>query len=282
MFQKIGNPEVLRVSFRPMEVLRDKRRRITAPNFRSLLQETLVERCRHNPNYSLRSFARSLQVEPSALSQMINGKRPITEKMKLRLGSALGLSVEQLHKLPTSEDMTAVRAAPEFQQMTLDSFAVISDWYHYAILELTYIDGFKSDAAWISQRLGITKSEANIAIERLLRLGLLKQDTKGRWIDASENGELSHLTPEATSDAARKYQVQLLEISKRAVQEIPLAKRNHTSATMCFDPEDLAVAVEAITKFRRGFARDFQPKKAKDVYQLQISFFPLTKLKENL
>lgn len=265
-----------------MDLIREKKRRMTAPNFRSLLQETLVERCRHNPNYSLRSFARSLQVEPSALSQMINGKRPITEKMKLRLGSALGLSVEQLKRLPTSEDIDAVRAAPEFQQMTLDAFAVISDWYHYAILELTYVDGFKSDALWISQRLGITKSEANIAIERLLRLGLMKKDAKGRWIDASENGEITHLTPEVSSDAARKYQCQLLEISKRTVQEVPLSKRNHTSATMCFDPEDLKVAIDAITKFRRNFARDFQPKKAKDVYQLQISFFPLTKQQENL
>lgn len=265
-----------------MELLREKRKRIIAPNFRSFLQEMLVERCRSNPNYSLRSFARSLQVEPSALSQMLNGKRPITDKMKLRLGSALGLSVEKIHKMPSSEDLTSLRAAPEFQQMTLDSFAVISDWYHYAILELTHVEGFKSEALWISQRLGITKSEANIAIERLLRMELLKPDAKGKWLDTSENGELTHLTPAVTSDAARKYQCQLLELSKRSVQEVPVSKRNHTSATMCFDTEDMAIAIDAIAKFRRSFAREFQPQKAKDVYQLQISFFPLTTQKEDL
>lgn len=266
-----------------MEVVSVKGKRIQARNFKQLLQEELVARCRNNPNYSLRSFARALQIEPSALSQMINGKRPITEKMKLRLGAALGLSTDQIRKLPASEDMSSGKASEiHFQQLALDTFAVISDWYHYAILELTYLDDFQTDAQWISQRLGITKSEVNIAVERLLRMQLLKKTPKGKWIDASENGELTHLTPSETSDAARKYQCQLLELSKKAVQEVPLAKRNHTSATLCFDPEDLQLAIAKIAEFRRSFARELQPKKAKDVYQLQISFFPLTKQKETL
>jgi uncharacterized protein (TIGR02147 family) len=72
--------------------------------------------------------------------------------------------------------------------------------------------------------------------------------------------------------------MELLELSKRAVQEIDVKRRNHTSATICFDPADLNDAIEAIAKFRRKFAQDFQPrKKGKTVFQLQISFFPLTK-----
>ncbi|MNL30871.1 hypothetical protein D3C87_1526320 [compost metagenome] len=141
------------------------------------------------------------------------------------------------------------------------------------------MDGFKSDAQWISQRLGITKSEVNIAIERLLRLGLLKKSPQGKLTDASESGELTSLNSQVSSDAARKYQIQLLELSKKAVQEIPREQRNHTSATMCFDPEDLPQAIARITEFRRAFARDFQPRKAKEVYQMQISFFPLSKMK---
>lgn len=267
-----------------VQVVSIKGKRIQARSFKQLLQEELVARCRANPNYSLRSFARALQIEPSALSQMINGKRPITEKMKLRLGAALGLSTDQVRKLPASENASLENTPSQarFQQLALDTFAVISDWYHYAILELTYLEDFKADPQWISQRLGITKSEVNIAIERLLRMGLLKTTPKGKWIDASENGELTHLTPAETSDAARKYQCQLLELSQRAVQEVPLAKRNHTSATLCFDPDDLEIAITKIAEFRRAFARELQPKKAKDVYQLQISFFPLTKQKETL
>lgn len=249
-------------------------RKNNALNFRQFLQEELVSRCRENPNYSLRSFARALKVEPSALSQIINGKRPLTEKMKLRLGSALGLSLHHLKKLPTTNAITT----SSYQQIALDAFAVMSDWYHYAILELTYLDDFKAEAGWISRRLGITKSEANIAVERLFRLDLLVADKAGRWKDSSENGRLTQIQLGLSSDAARKYQRQLLELSKTALQEVPLSQRNHTSAAFCFDTKDLPRAIESIKTFRRQFAEEFQPKdKAREVYQIQISFFPLTK-----
>jgi transcriptional regulator with XRE-family HTH domain len=253
-----------------------KQKSFSISNFKQLLQEELVERCRTNPNYSLRSFARSLRVEPSALSQIINGKRPLTQKMKLRLGAALGMSATELKKY-TRDDDSGNPKVSHYQQLTLDSFAIISDWYHYAILELTHTEGFRPDPAWISKRLGITKSEVNVALERLFRLELLEKTSNGQWVDASENGVLSHLKPGVSSDAARKYQCQLLELSKSAVQEIPVSKRNHTSATFSFDPEDLPRAIERISEFRRSFAVEFQPKnKGKEVYQIQISFFPLT------
>ncbi|WP_373999030.1 DUF4423 domain-containing protein [Bdellovibrio bacteriovorus] len=195
--------------------------------------------------------------------------------MKLRLGTALGLSTDQIRRMTSAE----LPLPHEPQCLNLDTFAAIADWYHYAILELTRVEGFQSNVAWIAQRLGITRTEANIAIERLFKLQLLKETSYGQWIDTSENGELTHLTPSQTSEAARAYQCQLLELSKKTVQEVPLSKRNHTSAAFCFDPEDLPQAIERITEFRRAFAREFKPRTSKEVFQIQISFFPLTKMK---
>src|SRR6202050_4890689 len=64
--------------------------------FRLLLQDELAARCSRNPNYSLRSFAKFLSVSPAALSAILKGKRPITHKMKERLGLQLGLSLKEL------------------------------------------------------------------------------------------------------------------------------------------------------------------------------------------
>lgn len=215
-----------------------------------------------------------MAVEPSALSQMINGKRPITPRMATRIGSALGLPSEKIAKLSNSRK----NSDREFQQITLDTFAAISDWYHYAILELTYTRSFKPDLSWIARRLGITKSEANIATERLTRLGLLGEDENGKWLDQSENGQLTHLAKNISSSATKKYQSQLLELSKKSIYEVDLQKRNHTSMTLKFKDEDMAAAVEAIAKFRRGFEKKFGvSSEADEVYQLQISLFPLTK-----
>ena len=55
----------------------------------------------------------------------------------------------------------------------LDTFAVISDWYHYAILSLLEVTDARLDPRWISKRLGINRLEARLAIERLKRLSLI-------------------------------------------------------------------------------------------------------------
>jgi hypothetical protein len=194
--------------------------------FRLLLQQELAKRCQANPNYSLRSLARSLGVEPSSLSQIISGKRALTQKMKMRLGTGLGMTVKEIQQIPADDrDLDGSAVVPQFQQQTLDTFALIGDWYHYAILELTYVGDFRGDHLWISRRLGITRSEVNIAVERLVRLNLLAISPDGQWEDLSADGALTHLKPAMSSEAARRYQMQLLELSKRAVQEVDVGEQ---------------------------------------------------------
>lgn len=195
--------------------------------------------------------------------------------MKFRLGSALGLTADEINSiLPTDLH------SPEkiiFQRLDLDTFALISDWYHYAILEMISLDKFKPDPRWIAKSLGITQSEANFAIQRLFRLGFIKKNPDGTWKDTSENGDLTHIEAGISSQAAREYQRQLLDLSKKAVAEIPISKRNHTSVTISFNSNDMEEAIQDIANFRRQFARKFQRSQmADEVYQMQISFYPLT------
>ena len=53
---------------------------------------------------------------------------------------------------------------PSTYQMTLDSFAFISDWFHYGILSLLEIAGARFEARWVARHLGITEIEAKSAI----------------------------------------------------------------------------------------------------------------------
>lgn len=275
-----GLPNTLAInSIRRMEkqgLIHNKK--LQASEFRFVLQDKLLQRCRDNPRYSLRAFAKSLQVSPSALSAMINGKRPITDKMTRKLGLELGLKLEQLDQfLSHSQSSTPT---PTYQQLTLDTYTFISDWYHYAILELTRLKHFESDPAWISQTLGISRSETNAAIERLIRLGLLAIDKKGRMIDTSENGLATNINGDLTSIAAKKLQKQILEKSIKALEEVPVEDRNHTSMTMAIHPQDLHEATEKIKIFRRELCQYFERRpKPTQIYQLSISLFPVTKIK---
>jgi uncharacterized protein (TIGR02147 family) len=244
-------------------------------SFQEILRNELIARNRKNPRYSLRAFAKSLEIQPSALSQMLSGRRPITEKMKLRLGMALGFSATELGQISASSKQSRIS---NYQRIDEDQLDVIADWYHYAILELTYLADFKSDAGWVAKRLGLSPTEARVAIDRLFRMGFLLKTKRGNWEDSSKDGKLTHISPGITSAAARKHQIQLLDLSKKAVQEVDIQKRNHTSMTMAIHLDDLPAAIERIALFRRQFAEEFQSKrKAEEVYQLQIGLFPLTK-----
>lgn len=130
-------------------------------DFQSYLRTELTQRCRANAAYSLRAFARDLDVEPSALSKILSGKRAITHEMKTRFGKKLKLTRQQLNVLRCAKSVSMAEDAADFGEssasssgsaglyrlMAEDSFRILSDWYHYAILELTKVDHFRSDAA---------------------------------------------------------------------------------------------------------------------------------------
>lgn len=244
-------------------------------DFRVVLQQEFVKRCQKNPHYSLRSFARALSIEPSPLSAILRGKRPITEKMKNRLGLALGFSLSEMAKFSG----TAPRGAEaNYQQLTLDSYAVISDWYHYAILELIRVKSFKGDLTYISKALGISKTETHIAVERLQRLGLLSISKNGKWVDNTTNGYATNINQDLTSQASKKLQRQVLEMALRALEELPTDVRSQTSMTMAISPEDLPEAKVMIKNFRRELCSFLEKnKKPTQVYNLGISLYPISK-----
>ena len=245
-------------------------------SFRSFLQNEFVTRCRNNRNYSLRSFARSLKLSPAALSEMLNGKRTITSKTKERVALMLQLTPQELSRIETASPTTTTGAL-QYEQLTLDAFAVVADWYHFAILELLAVKGFKSDPKWIATTLGISPTEAQIAVERLLRLKLLNQDEKGRLKD-STTGYTSSLSKGMTSEAAMRFQSQIFIKAAEAIAEVPLQLRDHTGMTFAINTRDLPRARKRIESLRRELDELFRATGDFDeVYHLSVGLFPLTK-----
>lgn len=252
---------------------------------RLILQDALATRCAGNPHYSLRSFARFLAISPAALSALINGKRPITDKMKERLGLKLGLSLEQLAKIKAKPHGNSKlkphrqAAGKPFHQVTIDIFNIISEPYHYALMELIKTHDFQSNSRWIASRLGITASEVNIAVERLERTGLLYRDEKGQLLDVT-GGFSTDIRAGLSSLAQRRFQIRSLQAAMNAVESIPPFDRDNTSMTMAVHANDLPKARHMIKEFRRSFcARMESNPNLDEVYQLTISFIPITKIK---
>jgi transcriptional regulator with XRE-family HTH domain len=241
--------------------------------FRQRLQEELVRRCRVNPKYSLRAFARLLDVSPTYLSLILNGKRPIPVKLRAVIAERLGL---KLFDTETGENPSTV-----FNQLAADRFALISDWYHYAILELIQVTGFRPTVPRIAAALGITQSEAKDAVDRLIRLEMIEVQRNGTWRNIS--GQNTNFVDRNVDSAARKkLQMQVLEKAMAALREIPLSQRDQTSMTMAIDVSRLPEAIFKIKKFRRELSHFLESGGRKDqVYNLAVSLYPISNLKSN-
>lgn len=249
-------------------------------SFRKLLQQELLKRCEKNPRYSLRAFAKTLQVSHATLSHLIAGRRPLTSKMIQALGKSLNLSFEDL-KLYMDNVSELKNQQPEtstYHELTADTFTVISEWYYDAIAELTHLKSFKGDIKWIAKVLGISVTEVNIAVERLQRLELLEITKAGKWIDLSKNNSTA-LDPDFTTAALKKYQKKILELSAIALDEIPKSEREHVSNTIAIQKSDVVEVKKKINSFRFRLSQYLQRKDVNpnEVYQLAISFFPITK-----
>lgn len=243
-------------------------------DFRLYLQSELADRCQRNPRYSLRAFAKTLEINHASLSQILRGKRKLTKSTVVKFSQALGLSPVELSQFEINNNKLPIK----FQQLSIDSFIAISDWYHDAILELTRLPYFKPDTSWIALVLGISVNEVNAAVDRLKRLDLLKVDEQGMWFDISGDNTNDYIG-DFTNSALKKYQKQILEKALIALDEVPRDLRDHTSIMFTINKSDLKEAKKKIKEFRNEMNAFFKrnKKSSDEVYQLAVSLFPITK-----
>jgi uncharacterized protein (TIGR02147 family) len=160
-------------------------------------------------------------------------------------------------------------------QFDLDTFQLVSVWYHQAILELTHTRGFQTDSRWIARRLGISVDEVNVAIQRLLRLGLLELSTRTAWTDKSGDAEFQ--SPTLTSAAGRRVNHEIHELACEAVTRTPADRQVHSHMMIAIDSSQLPQLQKAANEFMRKVRRLLATSDEKDeVYQIQVSMFALT------
>ena len=257
-------------------------------NYRYLISHELKTRVQKNPSYSLRAFAKFLEVSPAYLSQIFAQKRILSDERakdfakKLKWPSKkrkLFLALIQYEKskdlqvkqdfLEQIEDLSEL----DFIELQEDQFQLISEGYHYSIIELTNLKAVRSDPKWIADRLGITLSQAESGVQRLLRLGLLKQ----------EGGSLRKAMPNYRIDgipsyAIRAFHKEKLQLAEEALEKQSLLDRDFAGVTLSIGRKDVAQIREISRKFIEKLMKFSDKVESPDaVYHLSTQFFRLDK-----
>jgi uncharacterized protein (TIGR02147 family) len=173
-------------------------------------------------------------------------------------------------------DRLESRSGQEYLAVQADTFKIIADWYHFALMELTKLKSFRPSSQWIAKKLGISVYEAKLAGDRLARLGLMEKN-RGRWRLTNKTLTTSNGVP---SEAIRKFNRQILEKSREAVALQSVEERDISSLTLAVRRKDIPRVIEKIRRFRREINSELEqsvPEGAADeVYSLAIQFFRLT------
>lgn len=252
----------------------------TQSYYLTVLKEELVERQKKNPSYSLRSYADYLGIHPGTLSAVLNGKRTLPLSAADRVADRLGLSprrkIHFLKNLATEKARFKYLSEEEKEkQVILDeaNYKVIAQWEHYAILTLIETANFNPDNGWIAQRLGVSVNQIEVAMERLLRSGLLVKTEDGNYKKTFSKLKTSE---DVISPALQRAHLEELDLGKEKIEKIDVLQRDFSSITIAVNPKNLEKAKTAIYEFRQKMRSILEEGEKEEVYQLCIQLYPLT------
>jgi len=260
--------------------------------YREYLNHELQKRQHRNSRYSLRSFARDLNMTASCLSEVMNGKKGISQKRASSVAALLNLrrkefslfilSAKAAHSRKKADRYSALTEIKKlsaenvtFKKLTTTDFNFISSWYFQAILEVIELEDFDNSPEWIAKKLNLPVSLIKHAIQKLTDLNLLTVE-KGIIKASYDESETDFDIP---SDSIKQYHYEMLMMARTALYDQDVTSREFSNMTLAFDTSKLPEAKKFVRDFQRQFAEKFYSKKSakNSVYQLSMQLFRLDK-----
>lgn len=246
-------------------------------DFVQKLRAVFDERREKNKRYSLRAFARDLDIEASLLSKIFRGHYKLTSKMIIRLGQTLGLTNPEIGKILA--ESRRYEHLKHFSYIDDEVFQAISNWHYFAILRAFDFQEIDRIMPHLPDKLGISREDFDTCLAVLSKLGLLEK-REGRWVRSIR--QLSTFPCERTSDANKKVQIQFLEKAICSVRDVPVEDRDNTTITFSVDYKLLPEIKEEIARFRKHISYLVTNKSSRDtdIYNMSIALYPLLSVRK--
>ena len=259
-------------------------------DYRSYLKWALADRIARNPSYSLRSFARQLGIHHSMLVQVFQNKKRLSVDRAHLVAHRLELQgkeyeyfclLVEIEKAKANEQkahllkrLQEIKPTSKARDLGIEHFQLISEWYHLPILQMVGVPLFIFTPENIAKKLSIHKLEAELAIERLVRLELIEKDQTGNYKKTDSRLLTISKTPQ---DALRKYHKQMLLKAIDSLTEQTPQEKWVGSETFAFDSKRLPEANEIIEQFfDRMVQLSSKGENSDHIYHLSTSFFRIT------
>jgi uncharacterized protein (TIGR02147 family) len=215
---------------------------------------------------------------------LLSGKKKISVGRALEVSGNLKLESEDQQRLIAAvleDEGVALRGElpnPDLQNFDRISLEVLKDWYYLPILDLSTTKGFKSEATWMANRLGINVNLVKEALEKLQEIGLLEV-IDGRYRKTEKR---FHLPTKKSAPAVRLHHLNMMGQAKRHLEDSGsenFADRMICSVTVAADSRRIREARQRVLEFQKQLAQFLAEGESDEVYQINLQLFPLTQIK---
>ena len=226
------------------------------------LQAVFTSRSLTNDRYSMRAFARDLDLSPSRLSEVLRGMGELSPDGLSRIAGILSLdqyereygqllirlskTSSETHKTTLLNELRRIRFEHSFKQAAPEQLFGLSelDWEDLLVYFLISTQPDK-ELVSIGKQLSWEQSRLNLSLEKLQSLKLLQlQDD--RWQPTAAN---HHFGDSGSQSAVRAFHRMYLHLAERALSDIPIDRRWFRSVfftAKCSDYDQIVEALQTV------------------------------------
>jgi uncharacterized protein (TIGR02147 family) len=254
--------------------------------YRDFIFEEFKKRKTKNSSYSMRAFARDLEMNASRLSEILNGKVGLSDLKGAEIAERFGLTGKDreyfldLIRAEHARSSIAKKEARERVHMYLmdertlteSEFHSVADWRNLAVLELLAIPDIETSAASFAKRLGLPVAEVEVVVAQLVANQML--DVTGeRWL--ALEGDFT-TSADVSSQAIQNFHHQMLMRAGRAIQKDAVEDREFSSVVFAMSAEQMKYAKSRLREFRRSLVKELEAIPGKEkVFSLSMQLFEL-------
>jgi uncharacterized protein (TIGR02147 family) len=252
--------------------------------YQDILKQALAKRCERNPRYSLRAFARDLDVSPSYLCEIMKGKHKLTRQVARTIATRLLLDASTRSRFDSLVGLANATDSNERERyrrklavldttssIDQDKFEVIGNWRDLVALQAMILKDHVASVPWLAERLGQSIHWAEDCVRRFKQLRLIKEQNS-KWVPTFNNLSCESSIP---SKVIRRFHKGLLRKVIQAV-DFDINTKRSDALILAVKKDQLPAAYERLKSFVQEFDQEFGVQDGADmVYAVSLHFFPL-------
>lgn len=232
------------------------------------------EKRKSNPRFSVRAYAKQLDISNSSLSQIMRNKRVVGDKLAKKLEARLNTPLRIEGRLKRRESI-------KFENLDLEKAPKKFPWYVLALLEYFKVAKKFNSPSTLARQFAVSEDEILQTI-RNLEVSQYLVKTEGGY-QTNVGMTLSYMLPPVTNETAKEYQRKTIERSLKSVDVDPFEQRLHNSLFFRIDEKRMSEVRKCVERFHKDLAKltTQEDSNSNKVYCTQVSCFPLLTIKDN-